>query len=433
MDSIWQDFWFAPGSPVWLGAQRAFYCGVIFANVLLERRSRFLELSGLFQQPSFPLRGLPLPGPRAGLFLELIWKFSLLTACLGLATRCSLLAAACLSFYWFSLPNQFGVQHHRNHLTVQVLFLLALSSCGDAFSLDQLLSNSPTPPCSGQYTWPARLICLSLCAMFCAAGWSKIRWSGPGWVRSLPLYLVRALCLPYDARPLSRHNLKLARQRLLCQLGAGGVLALECLCPLGLLALLPGHPGFLLFPMGILVALGGIRYLLGPAFLNVAAAHIFWLTPAGVWDGHSGCALVGWLSLLVMGATSLCWLLQRDIFPFSNYPMYAWRCAPVLERLLLFGLDRRGCEIELWDRNQERLLPLDRWTLHLHLQRLSQRAPALRECLALARANGMDLSGLRLYLGRWEFSEDQALPPEPRLILLEELLESPDAASPPGL
>ncbi len=421
VSSFWQDFWFAPSSPLWLGGQRALYCALIFANVCLEQRWRFLELPAVFRQPAFPVGWLPLPDARWGRRLEILWKASLLTACLGLATGLSLAVAALLSLYWFSLPNQFGVQHHRNHLTVQALLVLALSRCGDAFSLDQLLSGVSTPGWSGEYTWPARMICLCLTAMFAAAGWTKLRWSGPGWVDSLPLYLVRGLCLPYDARPLSRYNLRLARRKRLCRLGATLVLGLECLAPLGLLALLPGNGLFYLLPLGMLAALGGIRFLLGPAFFNVAAAHIFWLTPAGhrVYGPASFWVLP--LIALFLAATAVCWLLQRDFFPFSNYPMYAWRCESSLERLILMGVNPEGQEVELWDRNQCRLRPLDRWTVHLHLQRNQ----VLEECLQLARGNGLALSGIRLYQARWRFSADQSAPPLPELQLVQELHAKP--------
>ena len=420
------DFWFAPSSALWLGMQRALYCAVVFCNVLPERRSRFLELDRVFRQPSFPLTHLPLPTPRLGLVLELIWKFSLLCSCLGLATNFSLGVAAVLGLYWFSLPNQFGSQHHRNHVTVQILLILACSHCGDAFSLDSLVWGREVPA-SGLYTWPARMICLSLTGMFCAAGWTKLRWSGLAWVKGLSFYLVRGLCLPYDARPLSPFNLQLARQRRLCQLGAAAVLALECLSPLGLLALL-GHKIFYLFPLGILASLAAIRFLLGPAFVNVAAAHLFWLTPPGPWDGAPPDGSMLPLLLLLLGGTACAWLFQREIFPFSNYPMYAARCGPQLDRLLLYGVDCQGEEIELWDQNQARLLPLDRWTVHLHLLRLADpesRERALRECLRLARQNGLVLSRLRLYQARWEFKEDQPQLPLPRRGLLHELVAEP--------
>lgn len=418
----WNHFWLAPSSAELLGFQRAFFLAVVLADVLRERRWRFLQLEPFWGRKPAWL------SPSAGKWLEWIWKLSLLTSCLGLATRFSLFLAALLGFFWFRLPQCYRVGHHRYHVTALALAVLACAPCGDGFSLDAILAGT-TPEPGPQYTWPARLICLALAGMLVNAGWTKLRWSGPAWTRprNLQRFLIRAHALPYDARPAVDWGLRLAAFPWLCGGMALFALLLETLYPVSLVYFVSGWRLLLIFPLGILLLLLGIRLALGPAFAQLAAAHVFWMTPPGVAGGTDFAFWPVLGVMLVVGPGLVAWLFQQEFFPFSHYPMYAETCSRHLGRYCLFGVEKGGHERELWDRGQSALLPLDRWTMSMHCARCrdeEQQQELLKHAFHLVEGNGHHFEALRLVRMDWTYSEEKPDRPQATVALVAERLRS---------
>ncbi len=131
----------------------------------------------------------------------LIWRISLLTAAIGLATRISLWTTFILGFYLLALPNHFGRLEHTDGVLVFLLGTLALSRCGDAWSVDAWLKNRSrrgerveASTQHDRYRWPIRMAQVVLCCVFFAAGLSKIINGGWTWVTSdtLSIILIKA-------------------------------------------------------------------------------------------------------------------------------------------------------------------------------------------------------------------------------------------------
>lgn len=98
-----------------------------------------------------------------------------------------------LGAYLLGLIQCFGKTHHFDFPALIVLGILALSRCGDGFSVDRWLRTrfatargevAPEVRSSGEYTWPIRLVWVLSTLVFFAAGVSKLRRSGLAWILS---------------------------------------------------------------------------------------------------------------------------------------------------------------------------------------------------------------------------------------------------------
>ena len=165
-------------------------------------------------------------------------------------------------------------------MVVLILGGLAFSHCGGAWSLDRLLFRRRRGEkalgiqqvSSSKYTWPVRLVQVVMVLAFFGAGFSKLSYSGWGWIASDN----RALMLVahhYSHYPLNFWGLHLAPYGFLCQLMAAGTVVFEAGAPLALLSrrlcrvLVPG-----LVQMQV-----GIWILLGLGFYNYFLCYLFWV------------------------------------------------------------------------------------------------------------------------------------------------------------
>ena len=73
---------------------------------------------------------------------EIIWIVALVLSCIGLLTRWSIGVALVLGIYLLALPNNFGKTGHGDAILVLTMGILALSKCGDAWSVDSLIAAS---------------------------------------------------------------------------------------------------------------------------------------------------------------------------------------------------------------------------------------------------------------------------------------------------
>jgi hypothetical protein len=279
----WHAWWFAPSSPLDLGVGRAVFFGILACLYLPADFRGWADVAPVFWQPTWSFAVLRLPVLTAAELgvVQALWKLALVGACLGLATRASIVAALVLGFYLLGLPHCFGKIHHYDAFLIFVFAILAVARSGDAFALDRVLwrrrrgdAPAPVPP-SGEYTWPIRAIWVVLALVFFSAGVSKLRTSGLAWVvsDSMAIFLVQHQYHVGNAIPLTALGLVLARQAWLCRCLAAATLVCEVGYPVALVS----RPVRALVLPGTLLMQVGIRVLLGPTFLDMMACNVFWV------------------------------------------------------------------------------------------------------------------------------------------------------------
>ncbi len=281
----WMRFWFEPADPANLGVCRLLFFGALFFYFLPRDFSPWGEVSKVFWMPIALFKGfhLPLLSPTRIFFLQTVWKMALLLSCLGLAARLSTLTSFILGIYLLGLPHNFGKTHLFDAMVVFTLGILALSHCGDAWSLDRLIQTArkekiePVRP-SGEFTWPVRAVWLVMSLIFFAAGVSKLRRSGLGWFTSdgMATILIQQNYHISNADPLTPWGLYLAQNRWLSR----GMALMTVFFELGYpLAMFDGRARWIFVP-GILGMLAGIRLVMGPTFELFIICQLFWVP----WD-----------------------------------------------------------------------------------------------------------------------------------------------------
>jgi hypothetical protein len=179
--------------------------------------------------------------------------------------------------YFVGIENCFGKVMHSGNLYVIGAMILACSRADDALSVKAWLAKrrgiaEPAP--SGEYRWPVRAIWLTIAAMYCAAGVSKLTHTGWEWAWSESF---RNLLLShhYTREPITPWGLWLAQYPQLCRWVATGSLVLELTGPL----LLLGGYFTLVFGGGLMSLQLGIFLMLGVKFdtmLPVFLALVPW-------------------------------------------------------------------------------------------------------------------------------------------------------------
>jgi hypothetical protein len=220
--------------------------------------------------------------------LQIVWKISLALSCIGLFTRVSTVSSFVLGLYLLGLPHGFGKVGHSDAIVVLVLAILALSRCGDAFSVDRWLRDKhqggdetpvQRPQASGEYTWPVRAVWTVFALIFFAAGVSKLRHSGLEWIFSdnMSVMMMRQNAFhTADVDPVVSWGLALAQFVWLTQLLAAGTIVLEVGYPL---ALFSRRARWFIVP-GVFFMQVAIRLLIGPAFYQFLICNLFWVP----WD-----------------------------------------------------------------------------------------------------------------------------------------------------
>lgn len=268
------SFWFSPRRPEPLALCRIVFCGALFALYAGEDFRFAAALAPLHWEP-ISFVALLAPGPPSAAavgVLQVIWKASLLATALGVATRPAS-AIAFLGAAWL-FATVYGVARTSHEMAAATLALgvLALSRCGDAWSVDAALARRrgrTAPEASAEYRWPIQLVRVVVCLTFFGAGVSKLRDGGLAWIFSDSLQLLIAeRALPF--------GLWIASHPLLCRALAAGVVLVETLHPL---ALVSPRAAALLVPASFGMLLG-FRAAMGVPFWPLAALHVFWIP----WD-----------------------------------------------------------------------------------------------------------------------------------------------------
>jgi hypothetical protein len=287
----WNRFWFAPGDPETLGLCRALFFGALLVWQLPHDFSAWGSYSSVFWMPIwlFDVLGLPAFSPGSLMWMQAIWKVSLLFSAIGLFTRAAMAVAFVLGVYLMGLPQNFGQTQHFDTLVVFASGALALSRAADAWSLDawrarsiaatnragaeQNVDRPPIDP--GEYTWPIRFVWVAMAVIFCAAGIAKLRHSGIEWFASdnLALLLLRQQYHISDGEPWTTWGVWIANHRWIARAMAAAAVSIETLYPLTLVS---RRARYVLVPAGLLFLIG-IRALMGPTFEQFMICYVFWV------------------------------------------------------------------------------------------------------------------------------------------------------------
>jgi hypothetical protein len=288
-------FWFEPTGPSNLGFCRALFFGLFFFGFWSYDASLWSGVAEVFWMPIplFSYLHLPVLSHEVIEILQVVWKVALGFSFVGLFTRFSTFTSFALGVYLLGLPNNFGKTHHSDAIVVLVMGILALSRCGDGWSIDQLIwktrrKNAPSvkrPVLSGEYRWPVRLVQVLITLVFFGAGVSKIRHSGLDWILSDNLAFLLLERNKY-------WGVKIAQHTWICKLLAAATVAGEVSFPL---VLVNRILRFILVP-GMFMIQIGIILLMGINFKQFMICYLFWVP----WD-RLGRWLLSQLGILNMG------------------------------------------------------------------------------------------------------------------------------------
>ena len=283
MIQAWKNYWFSPQSAFNLGVCRFLAYFVVMIAYLQTPFSHWAELGpkSPFWEPLWLFKTLHLPvlGASALGLVQLVWKISLVMACVGLFTTYSTVITWLLGTYLIALTFNYGKIEHQTMPMIIVLGILALSRCGDGFSLDAWLAarrGRPAPPPSGEYRWPIRMVWLLMSITFFAAGIAKLRGTGIHWATG-PAFSTLLIQQFYSVNPPHvRWGLFIANHRMLSHLMAGGSLLTELLFPLAMF-----HPkARRIFPLATFGMQVGIGLMMNVWFIQFLALYVFWVP----WD-----------------------------------------------------------------------------------------------------------------------------------------------------
>ena len=281
-------FWFEPSAPGALG-----FCRLLFFALLFWWHWDFdFTIWGTLTPPLannriflWRILGFSVAPAKTIAMVEFAWKLAVLLSCVGLFTRFMTFAAFAIALYLFGVPHQFGKTGHGDGILVLTMLIFAFSRSGDAWSIDALVrayrSRDPrgqrAVPRSGEYTWPIRMVWLLMALIFLAAGITKLRWSGLGWITSDNLQTT-ILQHHYGSlsSPATDLGLWVAQHKYLCRFIAGLTVFIELAFPLVLVSRLAR---WALVP-GMFVAQVFIYLLMGVSFTQFMFAYLFFIP----WD-----------------------------------------------------------------------------------------------------------------------------------------------------
>lgn len=244
--AVWDAYWFAPAAPLALGVCRAITCAWFFYIYVRRDFSGWGGVPRVYWMPThaFELLHLPLASTATLEWLQLGWVLSLALAAIGWFSRSSAVLACLVGFYLVGLNHCFGKIDHNDTVVPLLLLVLAMSRCGDAFSLDAWLADrrairlgrKPERTASGAYTWPIRAVWLLTGLVYFAAGLSKLRIGGLAWITSDSM---RNILLKHHYpgfSPLTGIGLVLAEHAWISKPMAAFGMGMELLSPLGMVS-----------------------------------------------------------------------------------------------------------------------------------------------------------------------------------------------------
>lgn len=275
----WNNLWFQPWAPENLGLTRALVSGLFLWSHLSWDFSQWLRVSDAFWMP-VPLihaLGIGIPSIQFVQALQRVFFVALALGFIGLFSRAAFAVTFLCALYLFGMRQSFGfVEPAEGHFVI-MFGILAMSRCGDAFSVDNLVrrlrgrtGQIPNEVARGAYSWPVRLMQLVFVSVFFAGGIAKLRLGGAEW------FLSDNLALTVQVVDLGPFSHWLAGNVLLGQVLGVGALALELLSPL---AFFSRRAQIVLIPCLFLMQVG-FALTMRATFRTFFLTYAFWIP----WD-----------------------------------------------------------------------------------------------------------------------------------------------------
>jgi hypothetical protein len=271
--AAWTGYWFRPEPPEALAVCRVLLYGGLLAVFLDHDFTICSRLGQDYWAPTSFARLLFRHGPPTVAEVacaQAVWKISLLTACLGLATRVSTVVACVLGVILLQLPNDLGKQAHSMAPASVALIVMALSACGRVGSLDWAIARwrgRVVRVSEVETGWPIHTMRVVLCLVFFCAGLHKARTSGLHWVFSDNMQMLMIAQRRGGITPW------IVQHPALCVAMAAFGLTTEFFYPL---ALLSKRLALIWVPAGVMM-FTGIYVTLGIDFRFLAYLSFFWL------------------------------------------------------------------------------------------------------------------------------------------------------------
>jgi hypothetical protein len=190
----WQAFWF-PAVPVRrLAVFRIVMTTYALFDIWLVSGfiSRYSRVDDEFYNALVLLQPFPRLGPALTSAVHAVLVVSLALALVGCFTRTALWIAAPLYLWWWGTYYSFGAVHHGRITVVVALFVLAVAPSGGAYSVDSWLARRRAArlgaPASAAGRdelagWALRVMMVLVVGAYLLAAYSKLRVTGPGWVK----------------------------------------------------------------------------------------------------------------------------------------------------------------------------------------------------------------------------------------------------------
>jgi hypothetical protein len=190
----WQAFWF-PAVPVRrLAVFRIVMTTYAFFDIWLVSGfiSRYSRVDDEFYKALVILQPYPRLGPALTSAVHAVLVVSMALALVGCFTRTALWIAAPLYLWWWGTYYSFGAVHHGRITVVVALFVLAVAPSGGAYSVDSWLARRRAArlgaPASAAGRdelagWALRVMMVLVVGAYLLAAYSKLRVTGPGWVK----------------------------------------------------------------------------------------------------------------------------------------------------------------------------------------------------------------------------------------------------------
>ena len=177
-----------PTDAVALGIVRAGVCGFILSQVLLTSFSDLGRIPATLMRPTGAMQLLPwrffdlLLTPAGMLTLKILMVVSLFAATVGALTSLTTKSSAVLFVFYEGLLRSFTHFNHDEMPAVYILFVLALSPCGDAFSFDSWRSKTRPRASAIIYGYPILLMRILVAWSYFSSALIKLRVAGFGYL-----------------------------------------------------------------------------------------------------------------------------------------------------------------------------------------------------------------------------------------------------------
>jgi len=273
---------FVPTDATALGLIRAVICSFVLCEILL---TDFIDLGCLpitVMRPQGAMQLLPwrfydvLLTPGGMLIFKCVLIISLIGATVGYLTSITTKSAALLFLFFEGLVRSFGHFNHDEMPVVYILFVLAFTPSGDAFSLDNWLRHARARTGDIAYGYPILLMRSLLAWSYFSSAPIKLRVAGLGYFRpdNLP-----TLAIMHSLDNLHDTHYKLAfwlpKFRGVMPFVVAAVVLWELLFPLAIFSKVARR---VILPFGIVFHLGTLFFMnvFFPFHLAAYAVFIDW-------------------------------------------------------------------------------------------------------------------------------------------------------------